>query len=241
MATTVFVEQAAASVANEEIYQGESEANALLSSARKHIYHWPRHFQGFQAALHYVEDGTAHEGLFTASESRRIQVQWSEEFDHRWLRFQLEELISHREAPERSKLASKTGCELGDEDPIFGRKVVFLGDKMNSFYRLKDNRIAQIGRSYGNITFVINIDSHFNFGTIAGPLYAAGNYTAFYWNRETGQLTKTETYRDSYATLKGIAIPRERQVCIAQSLPETKLSVRQIRFLQPSLLTSARV
>ena len=241
MATTsVFVEQAAAAVAQETVHPGEERANQLLQDARRHIYYWPQFFQGFEARLRYVVDGALREGRFHASESRRIEVEWMESFDHRWTRFQLEELISHREAPDRSKLASKNGCEWGNLDPVYGQKVVFIADKMGSFYRLKDKKITQIGRSYGNTSFIINIDSHHNFGTPGRPRYAAGDYVAFYWSKETGELTKTETYRDSYVRVDGIALPLERRVSIAQAgSSDGGLSVRQLRFENHQLLSSA--
>ena len=239
--TSVFVENAAKEVANEAVFAGEQEANELLTVARDHIYHWPRFFEGFTADLSFTLNGRVYQGRFRASESRRIDVQWEEEFDNRWLRFQLEELLSHREAPERSKIASKTGCEMGDYDPIYGQKIVFIGDKMGSFYRIKDQKIMQIGRSYGNVTFIINIDAHHNFGTPGRPAFAAADYTAFYWAKDSGRLTKTETYRDSYELVGGIALPSERRVSIAQDSGEDPLSIRQLAFKNLELLTSPSI
>lgn len=238
MATTsVFVEQAAATVAKETVLPGQKAANLLLATTRQHIYYWPEEFQGFRACLAATINRRTYQGKFKASESRRIQVDWEQEFDNRWLRFQLEELISHREAPDRSKLASKNGCEMGDLDPIYGQKVVFVGDKMESFYRLKDRRITQIGRCYGNMSFIINIDDHHDFGTPGAPRYAAKDYTAFYWSRESGELVKTETYKDSYVLADGIALPLERRVSIAESRKDGEgLANRLIRFEAHELL-----
>ncbi len=239
--TSVFVENAANEVANEAVFAGDEKANELLASARRHIYHWPRFFEGFTADLTFTMDGQVYQGHFRASESRRIEVKWEQEFDNRWMRFQLEELLSHREAPERSKIASKTGCEMGDYDPIYGQKIIFVGDKMGSFYRIRDEKIMQIGRSYGNTTFIINIDSHHNFGTPGRPAYAAADYTAFYWAKDSGRLTKTETYRDAYEMIGGIALPAERRVSIAQDLSQESLSIRQLKFRNFELLTSPSI
>ena len=233
---SVFIQQAAAEVAAETVFPGREEADELLRAARAHIYHWEPSFQGFKSSLVYYNEADRYEALFEASESRRIKVSWAQEFDARWVRFQLEELVSHREAPEKSKMASKTGCDLGDDHPIYGTKVNFVGDKMGSFYRLKDSKITQIGRSYGKMDFIINIDAHHNFGTEIEPRYAAGAYTAFYWHKDTGALVKTETYQDKYIRKSGVALPFSRQVSIAESREVSGLSIRHLKFFEHELL-----
>lgn len=233
---SVFIEQAAAEVAAETVFAGEQQADSLLKTTRAHIYHWAPSFQGFESTLKFFDGAEHHSANFRASESRRIEVRWEDEFDHRWVRFQLEELISHREAPERSKMASQTGCRLEDEHPVYGTKIAFIGDKMGSFYRIKNNRITQIGRAYGKMEFIINIDAHHNFGTASEPRYAAANYTAFYWSKDTGELMKTETYEDKYKMVDGVPLPLSRQVTIAQSREADGFSVRLLEFSDHKLL-----
>lgn len=233
---SVFIENAQKEAAEEEVFPGDPQADELLRQARRHIYHWPTAFKGFAAEMTFTIDGQVHRGRLNAPEGIQIEAHWEESFDNRWVRFQLEELLSHRTAPEKSKIASKTGCQMDDLDPIYGQKIVFVGDKMSSFYRIKDSKIAQIGRSYGKLEFIINIDAHHNLGAEERPAYAAADYTAFYWNKANGNLVKTETYRDHYILLDGLYLPQARRVSIAQDSKEQQLSVRRLEFHNHTLL-----
>lgn len=231
-----FIAKASAEVAEELIQQGEAAADQLLADAREHIYHWPQSFPGFAADLSFIDGTSTHCGALHSPDCRSMKVSWESAFDSRWVRYQLEELISHRESPEKSKMASKTGCKLGDDHPVYGTKITFIGDKMESFYRLKDRKICQIGRSYTGTSFIINIDEHQNFGTADEPRYAATHYTAFYWTKENGQLVKTETYLDSYLSVDGTPLPNCRRISIAESAPKSLLRNCELRFMSHQIL-----
>ncbi len=202
-----FIDSAAQEAAEAEVLPGDPRADALLASVRASIYHWPADFGGFRCALGYQDGDISLGGLFVCQGSRGLKVDLPELEDRRWLRFQLEELTSHREAPEVSKISSRTGCSWGDWDPVYGQRIDFLGDKMGSYYRIKDDRLCQIGRSYKNQTFTINIDSHFD----CWGCWASEFYSAYYWDGE-GALLKTETYLDRYQQVGEVWLPSERRV-----------------------------
>ena len=211
----MFVEKAAEETRGSERFRGDPAADALLARARRKIYHWPERFFGFRATLVVREGRSEWRGSFEAFSSRRHQYRLNEpttvgtgafEAD-KWLRFQIEELLAHREPPTVSGMASRAGVVFGDDDAVYGRQVIFQGDKMGSYYRLKDDRITQIARGYGKLRFVINIDQH---QECAGR-HAASNYTAVYRDAATGGLVRTETYLDRYTDLDGIYLPIERR------------------------------
>lgn len=231
-----FVEKAAEEAASAAVIPGCAQAGALLAEARAHIYHWPLHFPGFSAQLLYTDGERQAAGRLRSTESRRIELGWEQEFDTRWVRFQLEELLSHREHPEKSKIASPTGVEMGDHCPIYGQKISFLGDKMGSFYRIRDQRITTIGRAYQGTEFVIHIDRHANFGTADKPRYAALDYAAFYWSAGEHTLVKAETYRDRYQQVGDHWLPASRRVTVAE---DGGMVVRQLDFQSPRLLTGS--
>lgn len=223
-----FVENAAREAAQADVLPGDPEAEKLLASARARIYHWPVDFGGFRSPLIYQDGDVSLGGLFECQGSRKLKVELPELDDGRWLRFQLEELTSHREAPEVSKMASRTGCSLGDWDNLYGRRIDFLGDKMSSFYRIKDDRLCQIGRSYGSQNFTINIDSHLD----CGGFWASEFYSAYYWDKE-GALLKTETYLDRYQQVGEVWLPAERRVSEASA---SGLRTRRLLFSDLQLL-----
>lgn len=224
-----FIEDAAREAAETEVIAGDPAADALLAEARRGIYHWPANFAGFTCRLE-ITDGSDHlEGTMRCEGSRKLTLSIPPGKNQRWLRFQLEELASHREAPEVSKMASPTGCALGDWDPVYGQRIDFLGDKMGSYYRLKDGQLRQIGRSYKGQRFVINIDDLQN----CDSRWAASYYTAYYWSATRDDLLKTETYLDRYRSVQGIFLPCERRVSEASS---TCLITRRLMFSEHQLL-----
>ena len=224
MKESSFVEMAAREAAEAELVEGDERADLLLQRARASIYHWPSDFTGFHCRLEYTEAASTHSGSFRYAGSRDLSLDLPSLVDQRGLRFQLEELMAHREAPSQSKMASKTGCSWGDWDPIYGRRIDFLGDKMSSFYRIAENKLCQIGRSYKNQNFIINIDQHQD---CAGQ-WVAAFYNAYYWNKEDGRLSKTETYVDHYGLVEGLYLPLERRVSVAA---ENGMQQIRIRFL----------
>jgi hypothetical protein len=204
----VFIEQAAKEAEEAPIIEGDERAGELLQEARRQIYHWPEDFSGFQCQLVYQEGPQGFTGSLATHGSRKIQIELPELSDARWLRFQVEELIAHREAPSVSRMASKSGCSWGDWDETYGRRIDFLGDKMSSFYRIKDKKLTQIGRSYKNQDFIINIDSH----QLCHGSFVANYYTAYYWAQDDQKLSKVETYLDEYEEIGDVFLPVRRHV-----------------------------
>ncbi len=232
LSSVTFVEKAQREVELAPVLPGEAEANELLARARQKIYYWPAGFTGFSARLSLRTGDQVYGGQLLAPNSKRFSLKWDLELPkelQKWCQYQVGELLAHREAPEVSKMASKSGVRAEDEDKTYGIKLVFEGDKMNSFYRVKDDRIRQIGRSYGSHFFVINIDTHHDFE----GRFAAFGYNAFYWDNATKEFAKCETYLDFYAELGGIQVPSERRYSLADS---QGLDNRSLGFEQLSLL-----
>ena len=230
MSESLFVEEAARAAALEPQLPGEETADRLLAEARAAIYHWPKEFSGFSASLSVLSsDGTRHQGAVSARSSRKLEIDGDFGEDPRWLRFQLEELLSHRESPEVSKMANRTGATLGDFDPIYGQQVFLAGDSMQSFYRIANRRLTQIGRKYRSQDLLITIDSHHEFE----EKFVAWSYTAFYRSLEDGALKKVETYLDSYREVESVHLPASRRVVTAEA---TGVRATELRFSEHRLL-----
>lgn len=226
---SVFVDHAARESANEKVLPGDPEGDRLLAEAREAIYHWPENFPGFEAELELAESDQFARGRLVAGASRRYTITLDQPYPEKWLKFQIEELLAHREHPKVSRMKSSTGMKLGDDDAIYGRQLFFVGDKMRSYYRIKERRITQISRCYGGQRFVINIDLHQE----CDGRFAAQAYSAFYYDSESGQLTKTEAFLDHYEPVEGIYLPTERRFSEATG---EKLVSRSIRLRHHRLL-----
>jgi iron complex transport system ATP-binding protein len=233
--SSLFVDKAAAELVGSEKNLGDPAADAMLADTRAQIYYWPENFGGYCGHISVREGTKTYTNGMHIQGSRRYSVDLPDFPDNKWLKYQVEELIAHREATSVSHIASKAGVVFGDVDAVYGQKVTFVGDKMNSFYRLKDGKITQIGRSYGKVYFVINIDEHAN----CGGRFAAQNYTVFYFESATNRLTKTETYLDRYQHFGGnVWLPVERRWSEAT---DAGLKTRQILFTDLHVISPAAV
>ncbi|GAB4246917.1 MAG: hypothetical protein OHK005_12880 [Candidatus Methylacidiphilales bacterium] len=230
---SAFTNKASHEVETAPTLPGDPAAQALLDEARAAIYHWPTSFPGFSCTLQVLEAGHTWSGQLTARSSRDYQITSTDSEPpggDRWLRYHLEEFLAHREHPSISRMTSRTGVTFGEDHPIYGRRIDFLGDKMNSFYHIADRRIRLIGRSYPKESFLITIDRHLELN----HTFAATDYSAFYWSRSTGQLLRTETYRDQYVPVGDLLLPASRIYTVSGE--HATLTTRLIRFLNPHLL-----
>lgn len=233
MSESLFIESAARSASEEPQKAGEARANRLLAEARARIYHWPANFGGFACSLTLVKSDRTHQcGTLTAVSSRTMNLQGEFGEAPRWLRFQLEELLSHRESPEVSRMVNRTGALLGDSDPVYGQQVHLAGDSMGSFYRICDHRLTQIGRRYRGQDLLITIDSHHTFE----DRFAAHSYTAFYRCLESGRLAKVETYLDRYRKVGHVHLPESRRVVAAG---DNGVCATELRFVDHQLLPNS--
>lgn len=229
-----FVEKAREEAEAAPVHAGDEEANRLLADAREFIYHWPHEFAGFSSHLQLDWDMESFRGKLRAADSHHFSFEFPEPLSREmtnWLNYQLSELMAHREAPTRSRMASRSGVVPGDTDPIFGAKVIFPGDPMESFYRIKDRKITQIGRCYPRQRFVINIDEHQEYE----GRFAARSYTAFYWCKESGKLVKTESYFDDYFEHGALLLPSFRHYSVGDSdgLSNRRITLTEHKLLNP--------
>ena len=227
-APQTFVEKAQQAAAAAPILPGDDQALALLQDARQHIYHWPARFAGFQARLRVADQ---HWTLIAPnSRSFRIEPQLEKTDElFGWTHYHLGEILSHREHPKVHQMASKTGVLWGDWDDTYGRRLDFAGDKMSSFYRIKDQRIQQISRRYGGQHFLICIDRHHRF---AGR-WAAANYVAYYWDAQ-GELAKVESYHDDFVRIGGVWLPSLRRFTVVEG---NQTRHRSLELSEHQLLT----
>lgn len=228
--TSVFIEKASSEAATAHLVEGDPEAARLLQEARSAIYHWPQNFPGFSCELEVVSGETTCKGSLRAVSSRSYEIKLTGSEPTKWLRFQIEEFLAHREHPNVSRMASRTGVNFGDNDLMYGRQINFLGDPMNSFYRIRDKKLTMIGRSYGKQTFVITIDDHLD----CGGTFASTRYTAYYRDKESNLPLRSESFSDDYINVDGNFLPQERRYV---EVNKEGLISRAIRFSQHQIIS----
>jgi len=205
-----------------------SPAEILLSKTRDQIYHWPSPFSGFTSTINY----SGPEGTFT-NQVKIIPGQknccgFSNRVVAQWVDYQISEIIAHRSNTAGAHAINQGPLSLGDEDTLWGQRINFVNDPMESFYRIKDLKLTQIGRSYPTQKFLVSIfEQHSFLG-----LNCARHYNVTYWDRSSGALSKVETFQDEYHEIQGIWIPRSRLYCLSADSSSSRL----IDFSNTSLL-----
>lgn len=230
-----FVARAQAEAQKSPVVVGEVYAGRLLQQAREHIYFWPVDFGGFRCQLTVTGEGGPWTATLVAPSSRAFRLQEVHGCPEltRWAHYQVGEILGHREHPRNSRMASKSGVNLGDDHPIYGQRLDFAGDKMASYYRVRDHKITQISRTYAGQSFVICIDRHLELD----GYFVASNYSAFYSDPD-GSLVKVETYQDDYvptAQPNGVWLPALRRFTVVQGKQREH---RDLRFDQHELLAA---
>lgn len=222
---SIFAAPAAGAAASAPVVAGDPEAGRLLAEARSRIYQWPADFPGLVCDLQVIDGEDVYPMHLTARSSRELRLSGA---GPAWVRFQVEELLSHREAPQVSRMHSGTGVVFGSDDALYGREIRFLGDPTDAAYRIRDRRITQIARTYKGTRLILNVDAHH---ILAGG-YAAAAYTAWYWALDGSGLRKSEAYLDRYQRVQGLYLPSSRHCSVAT---QEGLRTRAIRFLNPRL------
>lgn len=112
----------------------------------------------------------------------------------------------------------------------FGR-LINLNDRMQSSYRVRDNKVTEVTRVAGNTRFTISVMETLE----ADPgKYLANHFTVAYRDAKTNALKMFEGYRDSYGQVDGVWLPVGRYVYeFGESITPT---VRVIRLKNIQIL-----
>jgi Protein of unknown function (DUF3386) len=196
-------------VSTEEVVS-EPAAREMLKRAFEKTSRWPSSFKGFTADLTCQQKGRISEGSITVKSSREVTVRLDDEPMQKWAEGQIGMIAVHRGPRSFAESDGRYALALGPEDDHpMGRSLSIRGDGMNSYYRIKDDRITQINRSMERTRFTINIEDSL---TTHDGKSLTTRYAVFYFEPSDGSLKQVETYSDSHAVVNGIYLPGTRRV-----------------------------
>ncbi len=109
-----------------------------------------------------------------------------------------------------------------DERHPLGRLLTFVGGEMASSYRIKDDQILVVNRTFGAQNMTITVSE--NEKNPEGK-FLSRDYTVQYWDAKTGKLDRTETIRNRWKRVGKIDLPVEITVSTASS---SGLTVRSV-------------
>ena len=207
-------------------------ANALLERARDARAVW-NDFPGFASDITLKIDGAVAQGRVEVSADGNIKLSGVDEADTGWVKQQLGLLIRHR-----------MPAPFGDQDVVFGdeakdhplgRLVKFVGDSAHSAYRIKDDVILEVNREQGPMRFTI---STLEVARNAEGKYMPADYSASYWERESGRLKSNETYHEEWVRVGGAFDLPKRHVVVLTGNDTRK--VMEIDFASHKLSTGEK-
>lgn len=190
------------------------EARKILQEAFNLTWRWPSDFPGFSSRIEIMDAGGKSEGRLDVDSDGKVQLELNPEDHKAWLQAQLEMVVVHRKGRSFEESDGKNVLVLGPEDQHpSGRIIRIYGDGMNSFYRVKNGRIAQINRKNKRVQFTINVEES---RKTSDGRHLTTRHTVFYFNPSTGDLRTVESFSDEHKEIDGIYLPGARTVNLVE-------------------------
>ena len=209
----------------------DPQARALLQRAFESTARWQSDFRGFSADLMVNTNGHQLRGTVVVKGPRDVTVQLPDEAIQKWAQEQIGMIAVHR-APrkfEESDGKHRLTLEAGTEHPL-GRRLDLHGDGMQSFYRIKDDRITQINRKMPHVAFTINVEES---STTQDHKHLTTKYTVYYFAPQDATLRNVESFTDTHVRVGSSDLPATRRII---SYENGEVMVRTITFQNHKLL-----
>lgn len=202
-----------------ELYQREEEkttvqddpkARDLLRRAFANTARWQSDFRGFSAGLQVNVNGKEYRGTVTVKGPKEVQVALPDPEVQKWAENQIGMIAIHRSPRTFEEADGKYALTLGeDADHPLGPSLQIHGDGMQSFYRIKGDRITQINRKMPYIGFTINVEDS---AETADRKFLTTRYTVYYYSPKDGSLTNVESFSDSHSRVDASDLPASRRI-----------------------------
>ncbi len=186
------------------------EARALLRKAFEKTARWQPDFKGFTADLEININGKVSKGSVTVKGPKEVQAALPDADLQKWAEGQIGMIAVHRGPRSFDESDGKFTLTLGEDvDHPFGPKVWIKGDGMQSFYRIKGDRIVQINRKMPHMAFTINVEES---ATTADGKALTTRYTVYYYSPKDGKLANVESFTDSHTRVDQSDLPATRRI-----------------------------
>jgi len=211
--------------------QNDPKAQDLLRGAFEKTARWQADFQGFQADLCINVNGTETKGTVTVKGPRDVSVQIQTEELQKWAQNQIAMIAVHRGPRSFEESDGKYALTLGnDQSHPLGQRININGDGMESWYRIKDNRITQINRKMPHIGFTINVEES---AVTQDNKYLTTRYTVYYFSPKDGTLQNVESFSDTHTRISSPDLPATRRI---NSYENGKVVTRTLVFENHKML-----
>ena len=205
--------------------QDDPKARELLQAAFAKTARWQSDFKGFQADLRVNVNGTETKGTVTVKGPRDVTVVIDDVDLQTWAQNQIGMIAGHRGPRNFEESDGKYTLTLGGEEkhPL-GQRVNINGDGMGSWYRVKDNRIAQINRSMPQAVFTINVEDS---AITQDQHHLTTRYTVYYFNPKDRSLKNVDSFWDTHIRVGNSDLPATRRIISSE---EGQIVTRTLTF-----------
>ncbi len=209
----------------------DPQARELLRKAFENTYRWPKEFTGFAAELEVGDSGKMVRGEVKVRPPGDVSLSLPDEGMAEWAKGQIGMQVIHLRYRTFDEADGRFVLTLAEEDEHpMGRLVLIHGDGMQSRYRVRNARIAQITRTMGPMRFTINIEDSI---TLPDGRQMSGRYSVYYFNAQDGVLKQAETFSDWPEEIRGLYLPGRRRILSAEG---GEVRVRTLLFSEHRLL-----
>lgn len=190
------------------------QLDELLGEAHASAYRLPADFPGFEATVAMAGAGWRARGSMRATGPERVDVVIdATEADRAWAAKELNSMVAHRwHQPYDSGDGRHPKLTDAEIDHPLGRLVRLDGDPYSSSYRVLDGHVSVVERQVGPMRFCIVVHER---APAPDRRSVPSTFTVTYWNGATGELTRTDAYRDVYTEVGEVLLPASRRVVTA--------------------------
>lgn len=223
--------------------QAASQANPtsrqldeLLAEAHASAYRLPADFPGFAAALLIAGAEWRGLGSLRATGPDGVEVFLdAPEADRAWAVKEMTSMVAHRwHQPYDAGDGRHPKATDAEEDHPLGRLVRLVGDPYSSSYRVLEGHVSVVERHMGPMRLSIVVHER---APAPDRRSVPTTFTVTYWNAATGELSRTDSYRDTYTDVDGVLLPASRRVVTAS---DDGLVARRLRLSDLRVLAGAR-
>jgi hypothetical protein len=196
-------------------------ARALVKEAHSRMYKWPAGFGGYRADVRLNEEGRVVNGTvrLVPRKDTIVDLLGADPALEEWVRERLWTQGMHLAYSPFEEGDGKYVLSFDpDEDPAVshprGRRVFLTGGRLESWYRIKDQRYTQIGRITPMTQRRVNTIERYDLAP-DGQQYSS-HYVMTYFTLDGRSVIGVESYVNEYIEVQGIWLPLRRRMAYGE-------------------------
>lgn len=185
-------------------HPNDPAARAFLREAEERGVSW-NGFPGFTGDLQVYRDGRTHRGSLTVGPDGKVRVDLGDGEARKWALGVMTAIVARSTQKDFEERYENVGVVFGKDDlhPL-GMLVELRGDPYQTRFRILDKEIRVIDRTTPAERIFLHIVS---IERDATDRKRARSFVVYYFDKDSGELKRSEAIRDERTTLDGYVLP----------------------------------